>query len=92
MANEKQTGPTGLMEVFLSKLKEQSFVIILMLGVIYYQHEMMEERVNFWQDQYEKKDDELQASEKADRDALTERVRYLQEQQDRLAELAAGDK
>lgn len=80
------------MEVFLSKLKEQSFVIILMLGVIYYQHEMMEERVDFWQQQYEKKDDELQASEKADRDALTERVRYLQEQQDRLAELAAGDK
>lgn len=80
------------MEVFLSKLKEQSFVIILMLGVIYYQHEMMEERVDFWQQQYEKKDDELQASEKADRDALTERVRYLQEQQDRLAELATGDK
>lgn len=80
------------MEVFLSKLKEQSFVIILMLGVIYYQHEMMEERVDFWQQQYEKKDDELQASEKADRDALAERVRYLQEQQDRLAELATGDK
>lgn len=80
------------MEVFLSKLKEQSFVIILMLGVIYYQHEMMEERVDFWQQQYEKKDDELQASEKADRDALTERVRYLQEQQDRLAELATGNK
>lgn len=80
------------MEVFLSKLKEQSFVIILMLGVIYYQHEMMEERVDFWQQQYEKKDDELQASEKEDRDALVSRVRYLQEQQDRLAELAAGDK
>jgi predicted DNA repair protein MutK len=92
MAESRGTGPTGIMEVFLSKLKEQSFVIILMLGVIYYQHEMMEERVNFWQDQYEKKDDELQASEKADRDALTERVRYLQEQQDRLAELATGDK
>lgn len=92
MAESRGTGPTGIMEVFLSKLKEQSFVIILMLGVIYYQHEMMEERVDFWQQQYEKKDDELQASEKADRDALTERVRYLQEQQDRLAELAAGDK
>ena len=92
MAESRGTGPTGIMEVFLSKLKEQSFVIILMLGVIYYQHEMMEERVDFWQQQYEKKDDELQASEKADRDALAERVRYLQEQQDRLAELATGDK
>lgn len=92
MAESRGTGPTGIMEVFLSKLKEQSFVIILMLGVIYYQHEMMEERVDFWQQQYEKKDDELQASEKADRDALTERVRYLQEQQDRLAELATGNK
>jgi hypothetical protein len=27
-----------------------------MLGVIYYQHRLMEERVAFWQAQYEKKD------------------------------------
>ena len=53
----EQTNPlSGFADTFLSKLKEQSFVIILMLGVIYYQHRMMEERVVFWQIQYEEKD------------------------------------
>ena len=50
---------TGFTEAFLSKLKEQSFVILLMLGVIYYQHRLMEERVAFWQAQYEKKDSDI---------------------------------
>lgn len=46
--NKESTSPTtGFTDVFLSKLKEQSFVIILMLGVIYYQHRLMEERVAF---------------------------------------------
>jgi len=41
--NKESTSPTtGFTDVFLSKLKEQSFVIILMLGVIYYQHRLME--------------------------------------------------
>jgi hypothetical protein len=31
----------GFFDVFISKLKEQSFVIILMLGVIYYQNRLM---------------------------------------------------
>ena len=50
----ENTNPiSGFADTFLSKLKEQSFVILLMLGVIYYQHRLMEERVAFWQKQYE---------------------------------------
>ena len=46
MSNETQNGFT---ETFFSKLKEQSFTILLMIGVIYYQHRLMEERVAYWQ-------------------------------------------
>ena len=54
--SENQNPITGFADTFLSKLKEQSFVIILMLGVIYYQHRLMEERVNYWQTLYEEKE------------------------------------
>ena len=37
----EHTNPvTGFMDTFLYKLKEQSFVILLMLGVIYYQNNL----------------------------------------------------
>ena len=45
--DEKTPQTNGFIDTFLSKLKEQSFIIILMLGVIYYQHDLMEERVSF---------------------------------------------
>jgi hypothetical protein len=69
-------------DIFMGKLKEQSFVILLMLGVIYYQHKNMEERVAFWQQQYEKKEAQINQLEKEERDALTERIKYLQDQRD----------
>ena len=53
---EKTKPTSGFTDIFLSKLKEQSFVIMLMLGVIYYQHRLMEERVAFWQQEYDKKE------------------------------------
>jgi len=33
------------MDTFLSKLKEQSFIIILMLGGLYYQNKLFEEQI-----------------------------------------------
>ena len=77
---------TGFTEAFLSKLKEQSFVILLMLGVIYYQHRLMEERVAFWQAQYEKKDSDIYEITKQDKKELKERVNYLQEQRDKYVD------
>ena len=74
---------TGFTEAFLSKLKEQSFVIFLMLVVIYYQHRLMEERVAFWQAQYEKKDSDMDKMTKQDKIELKERINYLQEQRDK---------
>jgi hypothetical protein len=88
MATDKNTNNTvtGFTEAFLSKLKEQSFVILIMLGVIYYQHRLMEERVAFWQSQYEKKDSEINSIVKEEKSVLMERIVYLQEQRDKYVE------
>jgi hypothetical protein len=36
---------SSIMDTFLSKLKEQSFIIILMLGGLYYQNKLFEEQI-----------------------------------------------
>lgn len=87
MTSRKNTNTmTGFVDVFLTKLKEQSFVIILMLGVIYYQNRLMEERVIFWQNEYEKKDEEIDKITLQDKTELKERINYLQEQRDKYVD------
>jgi len=86
--NKETSTTTGFTDTFLSKLKEQSFVIILMLGVIYYQHRMMEERVSFWQKQCEEQDAYIKQSNKEDKDILLDRIQYLQDQRDKFVETA----
>jgi hypothetical protein len=80
---EKTKPASGFTDVFLSKLKEQSFVIMLMLGVIYYQHRLMEERVAFWQQEYDKKELYIEQITKEDREMLKDRIQYLEDQQER---------
>jgi hypothetical protein len=82
---------SGFADTFLSKLKEQSFIIILMLGVIYYQHRMMEERVSFWQVQYEEKDQLIDKTAKEDKEILLQRITYLQDQRDKYVEDAINE-
>lgn len=76
----------GFFDVFMSKLKEQSFVIILMLGVIYYQNRLMEERVGFWQKQYEEKEAYIKKTTESDKQILLDRINYLQDQRDKFVE------
>ena len=86
-----QTPISGFADVFLSKLKEQSFVIILMLGVIYYQHRLMEERVAFWQKQYEEKEAYIQQTVASDKEIMLDRIKYLQDQRDQYAQDAIDE-
>lgn len=83
---ENQTPAQGFADVFLNKLKEQSFVIMLMLGVIYYQHRLMEERVAFWQTQYEEKEADIKQLVTEERKTLLNRIEYLQTQRDKYVE------
>ena len=88
----ENTNPiSGFADTFLSKLKEQSFVILLMLGVIYYQHRLMEERVAFWQKQYEEQKLYIQTTNETDKQILLDRVKYLQDQRDKYVEDAINE-
>ena len=89
--NKDQTPISGFADVFLSKLKEQSFVIILILGVIYYQHRLMEERVAFWQKQYEEKEAYIQQTVASDKEIMLDRIKYLQDQRDQYAQDAIDE-
>ena len=90
--NKESTSPTtGFTDVFLSKLKEQSFVIILMLGVIYYQHRLMEERVAFWQTEYDKKEAYLEQTIETDKQIMMDRIKYLQDKNDLYAQDAIDE-
>ena len=84
--SDKTNMSSGFTDTFLAKLKEQSFVIILMLGVIYYQHRMMEERVSFWQKQCEEQEAYMKQTNKEDKDILLQRIQYLQDQNDKFLE------
>jgi hypothetical protein len=88
----ENTNPiSGFADTFLSKLKEQSFVILLMLGVIYYQHRLMEERVAFWQKQYEEQKIYIQTTNENDKQILLDRINYLQDQRDKYVEDAINE-
>ena len=86
MEPKNQNQVSGFFDVFLSKLKEQSFVILLMLGVIYYQNRLMEERVAFWQKQYEEKEAYIKKTTESDKQILLNRINYLQDQRDKFVE------
>ena len=84
--DKKLENKSGFTDIFLSKLKEQSFMIILMLSVIYYQNRLMGERVSFWQSQFEKQQLEIETTAKEDKQVLMDRISYLQEQRDKYVE------
>jgi hypothetical protein len=88
---ENQTPTQGFVDVFVSKLKEQSFTIVIMLAVIWYQGVMMEERVSYWQKLYEEQKAYIQQTDKEDKLILLDRIKYLQEQQDKYVQDALDE-
>ena len=89
--SEKTNPTSGFTDTFFSKLKEQSFTIVLMIGIIWYQGRMMEERVAYWQKLYEEQKAYIQQTDKEDKQILLDRVNYLQEQRDKYADDAINE-
>ena len=81
----------NITDTFFSKLKEQSFTILIMVGVIWYQGKMMEERVAYWQKLYEEKELYIENTTKEDKVILLERIKYLQDQRDKYVEDAIAE-
>ena len=88
---ENQTPTQGFFDVFLSKLREQSFTIVLMIGIIWYQGKMMEERVSYWQRLYEEQKTYIQQTIKDDKQIMLDRIEYLQAQRDKYVEDAINE-
>ncbi len=90
---KKVSNTGGFFDTFLSKLKEQSFIIILMLGGLYYQNKMFEDQLNSYKsivdqkqtiiDQKQSYADKIVEDERA---RLLEREKYLVEQRDKYVE------
>jgi len=82
---------SGFADTFFSKLKEQSFTIIVMVGIIWYQGRLMEERVAYWQKLYEEQKAYIEQTAKEDRDDMEEKIKYLQDQRDKYVEEALNE-
>jgi hypothetical protein len=82
---------SGFTDTFLSKLKEQSFTIVLMIGIIWYQGKLMEERVNYWQKLYEDQKAYIEQTAKDNKQLMLDRIEYLQQQNDKYAEDAINE-
>lgn len=89
--SEKNNPISGFTDTFFSKLKEQSFTIVLMIGIIWYQGRLMEERVAYWQKLYEEQKSYIQQTDKEDKQILLDRVNYLQDQRDKYVEDAINE-
>ena len=90
MADQSNTS-NGFTDTFLSKLKEQSFTILIMVAVIYYQHRLMEERVAYWQTQYQDQQIYVEKTIQDDKSVMLDRIKYLQEQRDKYVEDAINE-
>jgi len=87
----QQIPMNGFADTFLSKLKEQSFTIIVMVGIIWYQGKMMEERVAYWQKLYEDQKAYIEQTVKEDKAIMLNRINYLQDQRDKYVEAAIDE-
>ena len=88
---ESKNTSNGFTDTFVSKLKEQSFTILIMVAVIYYQHRLMEERVAYWQTQYEDQQIYIKKSILDDKTIMLDRIQYLQGQRDKYVEDAINE-
>jgi hypothetical protein len=84
MDNKEQV--SGFFEVFLSKLKEQSFVIVLMLIGLYAQNSSFNERIAAHRAIQERQQEYINKLIEDERTRLLEREKYLMDQRDKYVE------
>ena len=89
---ESNSTPSSFLEVFLSKLKEQSFTIVLMLGLIYFQNKMFRERIERHEGNEAKQELLIETLNKEQKLQSLEREKYLIEQRDFYVEKALESK
>jgi hypothetical protein len=86
MENKTENNSSGFFDVFLSKLKEQSFIIVLMLGVVYFQNKMFTDRITNHRETEKQQQEYINKLVDDERARLIERENYLIEQRDKYVE------
>jgi hypothetical protein len=85
MENKQQTN-NGFTDTFITKLKEQSFTIILLVGIMYYQNTVFTSQMAEYKSMINQKEDLILKLTDEERGRLLERTKYLQEQRDKYVE------
>ena len=73
-------------DTFFTKLKEQSFTIILLVGILYYQNVNFKSQIDEYKKMIDEKETLVLKLTEDERGRLLERNKYLQEQRDKYVE------
>lgn len=77
-----QENPNNITDTFFGKLKEQSFTIILLVGILWYQNNIYQSNLEEYKKMIEKKDDLILKLTDEERNRLIEKYDYLLKQRD----------
>lgn len=83
---EQEETKSGYADTFLSKLKEQSFTIIILVGIMYYQNVLFTNQMEEYKSMIKQKEDLILNLTDGERERLLTREKYLMEQRDRFIE------
>lgn len=75
------------MQQFLEKLKEQSFTIILLVGIMYYQNAVFTNQMEEYKSMIREKEQEKAKIIDDERQRLLEREKYLMQQRDEFVDM-----
>lgn len=92
MIKKPNNNQQGYVEVFLNKLKEQSFTIILLVGIMYYQNSIFTTQMNEYKIMIKEKEQLILKLTDDERTRLIEREKYLIQQRDQFIELLKNKK
>lgn len=81
---EDNKPPQGITDTFFNKLKEQSFTIILLVEIMYYQNVVFNNQMDEYKKMIHEKEELILKLTEEERTRLLEREKYLTEQRDRF--------
>ncbi len=76
----------NITDTFFTKLKEQSFTIILLVGILYYQNVNFKSQIEEYKKMIDDKEALVLKLTEDERQRLLEREKYLREQRDKFIE------
>ncbi len=92
MATQQTPSTSGFGDAFFTKLKEQSFTIILLVGILYYQNTNFNAQIAEYKKMIDEKESLVLKLTNDERERLLERNRYLQEQRDKYVDELINEK